>query len=90
MKTVTRRLRRLEDQIASVDRPRTLCSDGTLLEMVRFDKYNAGPDELTDEELDRWVESCPVQGHLVRAYWTARPPPLILGSAVRQPPEGLY
>ena len=84
MKTVIRRLRRLEDQIASVDRPRrhirlvvcdsgaklslegatcqrALCSDGTLLEMVCFNRHNAGPDPLTDEELDRWVESFPMQ-----------------------------
>ena len=33
---------------------RTLCSDGTMLEMVRFNTHNRGPDELTDEELDRW------------------------------------
>ena len=83
MKTVIRRLRRLEDQVACVDRPRrrirlvvcdlgdtlslegatcqrALCSDGTLLEMVCFNRHNAGPDPLTDEELDRWVESFPV------------------------------
>jgi hypothetical protein len=39
---------------------RTLCSDGTLLEMVEFNKHNGGPDELTNEGLDTWVESFPV------------------------------
>jgi hypothetical protein len=39
---------------------RTLWSDGTLFEMVEFRKHNAGRDELTDEELDRWLESFPV------------------------------
>ena len=84
MKTVTRRIRRLEDQFGSAGRPRrhlrmvikmagarpsledatckrTLWTDGTLFEMVQFNKHNEEPDELTDEELDRWVESFPVQ-----------------------------
>ena len=84
MKTVIRRLRRLEDQFGSSDRPRrhlrmvikmagprpsledatckrTLWTDGTLFEMVQFNKHNEEPDELTDEELDRWVESFPIQ-----------------------------
>jgi hypothetical protein len=39
---------------------RTLWSDATLFEMVEFHKHNAGPDELTDEELDGWIESFPV------------------------------
>ncbi len=43
----------LEDATCS----RRLCSDGTLLELVEFNKHHEGPDELTDEELDRWVES---------------------------------
>lgn len=85
MKTVLRRVRRLEDQFGSSDRPRrhlrmvigmagakpcledatcerALCSDGTLLEMVEFGKHNEGPDDLTDEELDRWVGSFPIEG----------------------------
>jgi hypothetical protein len=40
---------------------RTPCSDGTLLELVEFNEHNEESDELTDEELDRWVESFPVQ-----------------------------
>jgi hypothetical protein len=39
---------------------RTLCSDGTLMELVEFKQHNAGPDELTEEELDAWLESFPV------------------------------
>jgi hypothetical protein len=40
---------------------RTPCSDGTLLELVEFKTDNDRSDELTDEELDGWVESFPVQ-----------------------------
>ena len=84
MKPVIRRLRRLEDQFGSSDRPRSrsrlmvmdlgsklcladatckrmLCSGGNLMELVEFQKHNEGPDELTDEELDRWVENFPIQ-----------------------------
>jgi hypothetical protein len=39
---------------------RTLCSDGTLLELVEFSKHNEGPDVLPHEDLDRWVETFPV------------------------------
>jgi hypothetical protein len=39
---------------------KTLWSDGTLFEMVEFNKHNDGPDELTDEELGRWLERFPV------------------------------
>jgi hypothetical protein len=40
---------------------RTLYSDGSLLELVRFKKHKEGPDELTAEELDKWVETFPVR-----------------------------
>jgi hypothetical protein len=39
---------------------RTLWPDGTLFEMVEFNQHNEGPDELTDEELDTWVKTFPV------------------------------
>jgi hypothetical protein len=39
---------------------RTLCSDGTLLELVEFNEHNEASDELADEELDKWVEIFPV------------------------------
>jgi hypothetical protein len=39
---------------------RTLWPDGSLFELVQFNAHNYGPDELTDEELDRWLESYPV------------------------------
>jgi hypothetical protein len=39
---------------------RTLWSDGTLFEMIEFNAHNTGPDELTEEELDAWLESFPV------------------------------
>jgi hypothetical protein len=28
--------------------------------MVEFNRHNEGPDELTDEELERWLERFPV------------------------------
>jgi flavodoxin len=40
---------------------RMLCSNGGLFETVDFKAHHEGPDELTEEELDRWVESFPVQ-----------------------------
>jgi hypothetical protein len=84
MKTLARRIGKLEDQFRPADMPRrhsrlqvrllgsklcltdakctrTLCSDGTVMELVDFQKYNEGPDELTDEELDRWVGAFPIQ-----------------------------
>jgi hypothetical protein len=39
---------------------RMLWSDGTLFERVEFNKHNEGPDVLTDEELDGWLEGFPV------------------------------
>ena len=39
---------------------RSLCKDGSLLELVRFERHNDRPDDLTDEELDDWVEMFPV------------------------------
>jgi hypothetical protein len=41
---------------------RTLCQDGSLMEVVDFQKHDEGPDEVSEEELDRWVEGFPVQG----------------------------
>jgi hypothetical protein len=40
---------------------RTLWPDGTLFEMVQFNQHNEGSDEPTDQELDSWVESFPVE-----------------------------
>jgi len=40
---------------------RLLCADGSLLETVKFLQGNDGPDEPTEAEVDRWVDSCPVR-----------------------------
>jgi hypothetical protein len=40
---------------------RTLCPDGTLLEVVRLDRSRPGRERLTEEALDRFVESFPVR-----------------------------
>ena len=39
---------------------RTLCPNGTVLESVEFRTSSNGP-ELTQEELDKWVASFPVE-----------------------------
>jgi hypothetical protein len=39
--------------------PGRLCSGGTLLELAEFKKHNERPDERTEEELDKWVETFP-------------------------------
>jgi hypothetical protein len=38
-----------------------LCVDGSLLELVRCNKPNEGHDEPNQEEVDRWVETFPLQ-----------------------------
>jgi len=40
---------------------RMLCENGALLEFVDFKNHDEGADQLSDEELDRWVENFPVQ-----------------------------
>jgi hypothetical protein len=39
---------------------RTLCPDGTLLEVVRLDRSRPGRERLSEEALDRFVESFPL------------------------------
>jgi hypothetical protein len=39
---------------------RTLWPNGTLFEMVHLNRSNDGPDKVTNEELDRWVEGFPI------------------------------
>ena len=61
--------KRLSIVVSSVDRTsslenatctRTLCPNGTLLEVVRLDRSRPGRHELTDEELERWIETFPI------------------------------
>jgi hypothetical protein len=82
MKTLARRIGKLENQFRSADMPRrhsrlqvillgaklcladakctrTLCSDGSVMELVEFQKHEEGPDELTGEELDRGLKPSP-------------------------------
>jgi len=40
---------------------RMLCPNGTLLEMVRFDRCSPGRERLSEEALDRFVESFPLR-----------------------------
>jgi hypothetical protein len=40
---------------------RTLYPNGTLIEMVRFDRCRPGGERLSEEALDRFVESFPVK-----------------------------
>jgi hypothetical protein len=41
---------------------RCLWPDDTLFETVMFPEHNAGADEVTDDELEEWIASFPVQG----------------------------
>lgn len=86
MKTIDRRIARLEDQFGSADKPRprlrllvmdlgskmcledaschrTLGPDGTLMELVNFRNHREGPDQLSEEEIDKWADTFPVQTH---------------------------
>ena len=40
---------------------RTLCSNGTLMEMIRFGRCDCRSHDLTEEQLEAWVESFPVE-----------------------------
>ena len=40
---------------------RTLAPDGSVMELVELFGSNQGPDSITDEELDRWVASFPIE-----------------------------
>lgn len=40
---------------------RSLCPDGTLFEVVRLDKIYEDGDQPTDEELNRWIASFPIE-----------------------------
>jgi hypothetical protein len=85
VKTVAKRLARLEEQFVPPDQKarkclrlivcrygakttlenatckRTLSPDGTVMEFVEVFGSNEGPDRVTDEELDRWVASFPIE-----------------------------
>ena len=50
-----------EPGLENAECSRTLWPDGTLFEMVRLDHSGEGHAELSDEALDRFVESFPVQ-----------------------------
>ena len=39
---------------------RTLCPDGTLMQVIHLDQSRPGREELTDEELERWIETFPI------------------------------
>jgi hypothetical protein len=79
MKTLGRRIQRLEDHFVCADRPqcrlrfvvcmagarpslegatcrRSLCADGTLLELVRYANHNDGPEHLADDEINAWLD----------------------------------
>jgi hypothetical protein len=49
--------------LADADCTRTLCSDGTVMELVEFQDHREGPDEISEEELDRWADGFPVETH---------------------------
>ena len=49
--------------LADAECTRTLCPDGTVMELVEFQDHREGPDAISDEELDRWADGFPVQTH---------------------------
>ncbi len=56
-----------EEGLQNATCKRTLCANGLLMEVVRL---NGSSDGLTDEDLDRFVESFPIEpvgGHVSRS-----------------------
>jgi hypothetical protein len=39
---------------------RTLCPNGTIMQVIHLDQSRPGREELTDEELERWIETFPI------------------------------
>jgi hypothetical protein len=60
LRIVVRSLGR-EPSLDGAECTRTLCRDGTLSEMVRLDRSRPGRERLSEEALDRFVESFPVR-----------------------------
>ena len=50
-----------EPGLENAECTRTPCPNGTLLEMVRLDRCRPGRERLSEEALDRFVESFPVR-----------------------------
>jgi hypothetical protein len=50
-----------EPSLENAECSRTLCPNGTLLEVVRLDRCRPGRERLSEEALDRFVESFPVR-----------------------------
>ena len=50
-----------EPSLENAECHRTLCANGTLMEVVRFDRCRPGRERLSEEALDRFVESFPVR-----------------------------
>jgi hypothetical protein len=60
LRIVVRSLGR-EPSLEGAECTRTLCPDGTLSEIVRLDRSRPGRERLSEEALDRFVESFPVR-----------------------------
>jgi hypothetical protein len=50
-----------EPGLENAECSRTLCLDGTVLEVVRLDRSRPGRERLTEDALDRFAESFPVR-----------------------------
>lgn len=50
-----------EESLENATCSRTIWPNGTLFEMVRLNGSKEGRGRLSDEELDRWVESFPIR-----------------------------
>ena len=51
----------LDPSLENAECTRTLCPDGTLIEVVLLENSREGQEELSDEALNRFVESFPVK-----------------------------
>ena len=51
----------IEDDFETTTCSRTLWPNGKLFEMVHLNGHKPGSKTLSDEELDRWVESFPIE-----------------------------
>ena len=55
---VVHRMDRKEDIHGATCR-RSLCSDGTVMEIIRMDRSQG--HDFTEEEFEAWIESCPIE-----------------------------
>jgi hypothetical protein len=58
-----------EPSLENAECRRTLCPNGTLLTVVRLDRSRPGGERLSEEAMDRFVESFPVRFYGASQCW---------------------